>query len=85
MHKPIYTREEERLNYATHGMAAVLAIIGLIHLIDRSLKHDDHYLLIAMIAFGGSLVLTFMTSAIYHWVEKPEYKKHWFYFCQPVI
>jgi len=76
VHKPIYTREEERLNYATHALAAVLSVIGMIHLIDRAMQHDDFYLLIAMAAFGGSLVITFLASAIYHWVEKPEYKKH---------
>ena len=75
MQSPLYTREEERLNYATHALAALLAIIGMIHLIDRSLKHDDLYLLIAMFAFSGSLVLGFLSSAVYHWVEKPRYKK----------
>lgn len=75
MHQSLYTREEERLNYATHALAALLAVIGFVHLIDRSLKQDDLYLLIAMLAFGGSLVLAFLASAIYHWVEKPEYKK----------
>jgi hemolysin III len=72
----IYTREEERLNYATHALAAILAVIGCIHLIDRSIKQDDLYLLIAMMAFGGSLVLAFLASAVYHWVEKPTYKQH---------
>lgn len=75
MSAPLYTKEEERLNYATHALAAVLSIIGMIHLLDRALRQDDFYLLVAMAAFGGSLVLAFLASAIYHWVERPEYKK----------
>lgn len=75
MYKKLYSDEEERLNYASHALAAFLSVIGMIHLVDRALQHDDLYLLIAMMAFGGSLVLAFLASAIYHYVEQPEYKK----------
>lgn len=75
MQQPLYTKEEERLNYASHALATLLSVIGMLHLMDRAFQADDLYLLVAMAAFGGSLVLAFLASAIYHWVEKPEYKK----------
>lgn len=74
MQESIYTQEEERLNYATHAAATVLSTLGLVYLIDKALAKQDLYLLIAVAVYGVSLVISFLSSTVYHYVEQPNYK-----------
>jgi hemolysin III len=61
---PSYTVTEEVLNAATHGVGALLAAFGLILLLLRCKK--DVLTLVSVSVFGGSMVLLYLVSTLYH-------------------
>ncbi len=56
---------EEVLNAVTHGVGAVLAVIGTVMML---LKAMDHGLLnvVSVAIFGGSMILLYLNSCLYH-------------------
>jgi hemolysin III len=75
MRLPNYHKTEERLNYLTHGVGVLLSIIGIIILIWKGFQHRDNWILIGCLVFGLSMLSTFLTSTLYHWVERIQIKK----------
>ncbi|MCL4112010.1 UNVERIFIED_CONTAM: hypothetical protein GTU68_038826 [Idotea baltica] len=73
--KAAYSVLEERWNYGTHGIGAVLSAIGLCFLVQRGISLADNWVLIGMTVFGISMILMFTASTIYHWVSRVELKK----------
>jgi hemolysin III len=57
---------EERLNALTHGVGALLALVGLIILIAASRLHGDIWRLVSSCIYGASLVLLYLASTLYH-------------------
>jgi channel protein, hemolysin III family len=49
-------------------LGAVLSLSGLVLLLLRSLEHDSTAYLGSALVFGGSLILLYSASMIYHWV-----------------
>lgn len=73
--KAPYSILEERWNYGTHGVGAILSLFGLYFLIQRGLTFSDNYLFWGMIVFGISMISMFTASTVYHWVSKVTLKK----------
>jgi hemolysin III len=61
-----YTRVEEWLNAATHGVGAALGIAGLVFLILRALADGRDGSLLASVLYGSALVFLFLASALHH-------------------
>jgi len=61
-------RIREPVNSMSHMLGAVLSLSGLVLLLLRSLEHDSTAYLGSALVFGGSLVLLYSASMIYHWV-----------------
>lgn len=57
----------EPMSAVTHGIAAVIALAGLIILIVETLQAPDR--MVAMIVYGLTLVLAFSSSTMLHWVK----------------
>lgn len=57
---------EERLNAVTHGVGALLALVGLVILITSSRLHGDIWCLVSSYIYGTSLVLLYLASTLYH-------------------
>ncbi len=76
MHKPIYTLEEEKWNYRSHGLASILSIAGLLLLLSRAIPDGDIWVIAAITVFSICMTICFMSSAVYHWMEIPRFKKH---------
>lgn len=72
----IQTDYEEKLNAWSHGIGAVLGIVGLILLI-IFLQKDSPYALFSVIVYGLSIVTLFLASTLYHSVRS-EKRKHYF-------
>lgn len=70
-----YGKLEERLNYLTHGLGAIVSLVGLYFLITYSSQHQDGWVLIGSIIFGLTLIAMFTSSTIYHWVSSFKWKK----------
>ncbi len=67
-----YSRNEEIVNVATHVAGAVLGVVALVWclvLADTALE------VAASIIYGGSMILLYTTSSIYHGITPPMPKK----------
>lgn len=61
---PSYTIPEEILNAATHGLGALAAIAGLVWLLLNCRR--DALTLVSISVFGGSMILLYLVSTLYH-------------------
>lgn len=75
--QPVHQQKqiEEWLNSATHGIGAVLSIIGTIALIVGATQLNDTWKVVSFSVFGASLILLYMASALYHSAKSPRLKK----------
>ncbi|RIJ64406.1 hemolysin D [Rummeliibacillus sp. TYF005] len=67
-----YSKKEEFWNALTHGVSFLLAIPGLILLIEKANENGSKIELFSYIVFGLSMMLLFLCSTLYHSV--PIYK-----------
>jgi hemolysin III len=72
---PPYTHNEEVANYWTHGIAALLAFIGLVYMVNCFVMLQDAYLLFGVFIFGVTMTLTFAASTAYHYVSRVPLKQ----------
>lgn len=56
----------EPINTITHGLGAILSVIGLVFLLYEAIQHDSLSQLIAFSMFGLSMVLLYTASSLYH-------------------
>jgi hemolysin III len=69
-----YTAGEELANGLTHGLGLVLAVVGLAALVGVARTRGGALPLLASAVFGGSLVLLYASSTLYHTVRAPRVK-----------
>lgn len=62
---PNYTLGEELVNSISHGVGAILSIIGLVVMLVKSLG-DNNLSFIACLIYGISLILLYLVSCLYH-------------------
>ncbi|RKF19714.1 hemolysin III family protein [Alginatibacterium sediminis] len=67
-----YNALEERLNSSSHGLGFLLAVVGLLFLITKA---EGALEITAVSIYGGSLILMFLASCIYHTVADPVWKQ----------
>ncbi|MDZ7833468.1 MAG: hemolysin III family protein [Desulfobacterales bacterium] len=63
---PKYGLGEEIVNSVTHGVGAVLAVIGLIMLILYAGNYRDIWRVVGFSVFGASLFMLYLSSTLYH-------------------
>jgi len=68
------TTLEEIINSITHGIGALLSIVALIVLIIVAEKHGDIWHLVSFSIYGGSLILLYLSSTLYHSFSNPKIK-----------
>ncbi len=69
-----YSLGEEIANSVTHGVGALLSIVGATVLIVLSAFTHDPIRIIAAIVYGVSLVLEYTASTLYHALPQPKAK-----------
>ena len=67
-----YTVGEEIFNAVTHGVGAALGIAGTVILLVYS---DDAWKAVSSAIYGGSMILLFLMSCLYHAIAAPRAKK----------
>jgi len=65
---------EERWNTITHGIGAILGVVGLIILILID-TGKTQWSLFSVIVYGLSVIILFTASALYHGIKDGELKK----------
>ena len=73
--KPLYTLGEEISNAITHGIGAGLSVAGAVLLIIRAAILADAMAVVASAIYGGSLILLYMMSTMYHSLANNAAKK----------
>jgi len=69
------TPQEEMMNGITHALGAVLSVIGLVLLQIKSFQMDNPPAVIGTAVFGTSMILTYSSSAVYHFVKPSNLKR----------
>ncbi len=69
---PNYTLGEELVSSISHGIGAVLGLVGMILLIIKSNSTADY---VSAIIYGLSMILLYTTSCVYHGLAKNKGKK----------
>lgn len=70
-----YSRTEEWLNAATHGVGALLGIAGLVLLILKAVADGRDGSLTAVILYGSALIFLYLSSALHHGISHGVFKK----------
>jgi hemolysin III len=66
-----YSEAEELVNRLTHGIGALLSIIGVIALVGLAAQQNDSYRTVSACIYGGAMVTFYCLSTAYHSVRKP--------------
>ncbi|MDX1272703.1 hemolysin III family protein [Bizionia paragorgiae] len=67
---------EEKLNTLSHGITAILGVIGLVFLIIKNSNKTD-WSLFSVLVYGCSIIILFTASTLYHYEEKAS-RKHYY-------
>ncbi len=70
-----YSLGEEIANSVTHGIGALLAIGGLAVLVGFASLHGNAWHIVTSSIFGGTLILLYVASTLYHSIPNPGIKK----------
>jgi hemolysin III len=71
----VYSISEELAHAITHGLGAVLAVVGLTVLVARATLYGNHWHIVAASIFGATLVLMYTASTLYHSIPLPGPKR----------
>jgi len=74
-HEKLYSLGEEIAHAVTHGLGAVLAIAGLTVLVAYATRYGNTWHVVGSAIFGGTLVLMYTASTLYHSIPLPRARK----------
>lgn len=72
-----YSLREEIANALTHGIGALLSLIGLVVMVLLAVWSGDPWKIVSASVFGGSMIALYLASTLYHAVPAPKLK-HFF-------
>ena len=70
-HRMPYTAGEEIANVATHAAGIGLSIVGLVVLVTNAARFGNAYHVISVSIFGGTLIMLYVMSTLYHSFTHP--------------
>jgi len=70
------TLYEEVANGVTHGIGTMLSIAGLTLLVALASMKGDAWRIVSFSVYGGSLVMLYLASTLYHSIQSPRLKRH---------
>jgi hemolysin III len=71
-HLITYSDGEELANRLTHGVAAILSVIGLVVMTYVANRSGDPYRIVSVTIFCGTLSLFYVISTLYHTFREPK-------------
>lgn len=72
VHLTIYSEREELANGLTHGVAALMSLVGLVVMIVAASRTGDPYRIVSAAVFCSTLSLFYMVSTLYHSIRAPK-------------
>ena len=70
-----YSLGEEIANSITHGIGALLSVAGLTLMVVYAAMAADPWCTVSVSIFGGTLILMYLASTLYHAFPQPEVKR----------
>lgn len=70
-----YSPIEELMHALSHGIGALLSVAALVLMLSVSLHNGDNWHLISSIVYGGSLILLYTSSTLYHAISDLDIKR----------
>lgn len=70
----LYTIGEEIFNSVTHGVGALVSVVGLFFLMAKALPTHDFMTIVACAIFGVSLIVLYLMSCLYHAIQNNKAK-----------
>jgi hemolysin III len=70
-----YSLAEEIAHAATHGLGLLLSIAALVLLVVFATLRGDAWHIVSVSVYGGTLVLLYLASTLYHSIRHPPAKK----------
>lgn len=77
---PSYSKIEERCNIVSHGVGAVVALVGLVHLLYQASLQNTWAYWVSALVFGIGMILMLTSSTLYHMVKGGRLRK-WLRVC----
>nr|WP_113865831.1 hemolysin III family protein [Brenneria salicis]NMN92741.1 hemolysin III [Brenneria salicis ATCC 15712 = DSM 30166]RBP63718.1 hemolysin III [Brenneria salicis ATCC 15712 = DSM 30166]RLM31072.1 hemolysin III family protein [Brenneria salicis ATCC 15712 = DSM 30166] len=72
---PGYSLAEEIANSVSHGIGLIFGIVGLVLLLVQAVNNDaDGIAMTSYSLYGGSIILLFLASTLYHAIPSPRIK-----------
>ena len=75
-----YTLREEKANYLTHALGALVALVATLSLVSRAVYSGNKWAVVAFFIYGGGMLACMLSSSVYHYVQEPKLKaklRHW--------
>lgn len=69
-----YTDREEKANYLSHAVGVLIALVGTFILVNKAIKADNNWAVLAFSIFGFGMLACMLSSTIYHYAKNPETK-----------
>ena len=70
----LLNQKEERANTWTHGLGILVTLLGIPVLVRSGLRTGDYSFLLGISIFCTSLLLVYIISTTYHYIERPKLK-----------
>ncbi len=72
---PKYGLVEEWANSLTHGIGAVLAVVGLVIMVVFAVEQGDAWKIVSASVYGATLIFMFLASTLYHAIQSVAIRK----------
>jgi len=69
-----YSPREEIVHAATHAVGVLLGVLGLVVLTALAAQRGDAWHVTGVAVYGGTMILLFLASTLYHGVTEPRLK-----------
>ena len=71
----VYSPREERFNVVSHAFGVLLSVIALILLLIKASIYGNVLNIVSVIIYGGSLIVLYAASTLYHSAKEPKLRK----------
>lgn len=72
---PSYTRLEEKINVLSHGIGAIIAVVGLVYLLYQAQIQNSWTYWVSGLVFGIGMILMLSSSTFYHLTKSARLRK----------
>ena len=69
------SRQEELINVITHVIGLLLSLLLVPILLSRAAFNSTNLMLFSLGLFSTGFIMTYLSSSLYHWAQKPHLKK----------